>query len=393
MKTKQFDKLLVIVMLMLITITSAMFGKTTAVNEWKDGDVFEANTIEGIEMEFKVISAKDKTCQVGVGNLEGPGVRLGDYVAIDNWNTVGKVTIPQKVMGFDVVKIADGAFYACWDVTSIVVPEGVSSIGLYAFADCEGKIEVSLPNSLNYIGNRAFDGSAIEKITIPANCTLGNYLFDLCLGLKDIYSKSESPSDAGDAFESTYDYQGFSIYNNATLHIPVGTMSKYKLSQGWKNFKNIVEVGGETPSTIYVSSITLVPSSLSIEVGKGQSLQAIVYPDNATNKSVMWSSSNTSVATVSSDGYVYAKSEGTATITWTANDGSGVSARCTIAVTAPQTKGDVNGDGSVNGTDLVVLTNMILGKSEKKSAADVNGDGEVNGTDYVTLVNIVLGKK
>ena len=55
-------------------------------------------------------------------------------------------------------------------------------------------------------------------------------------------------------------------------------------------------------------------------------------------------------------------------------------------------KGYVNGDGEVSGTDLVALTNMILGKSEKKEAADLNGDGEVNGTDYVMLVNIVLGK-
>ena len=55
-------------------------------------------------------------------------------------------------------------------------------------------------------------------------------------------------------------------------------------------------------------------------------------------------------------------------------------------------KGDVNGDGQVNGTDLVVLTNIILGKSAKTDAADVNGDGQVNGTDYVVLVNIVLGR-
>lgn len=54
--------------------------------------------------------------------------------------------------------------------------------------------------------------------------------------------------------------------------------------------------------------------------------------------------------------------------------------------------GDVNGDGIVNGTDLVVLTNMILGKSAKTDAADVNNDGQVNGTDYVALVNIVLGR-
>ena len=59
---------------------------------------------------------------------------------------------------------------------------------------------------------------------------------------------------------------------------------------------------------------------------------------------------------------------------------------------ASTTKGDVNGDNQVNGTDLVALTNIILGKNAKTDAADVNGDGQVNGTDYVALVNIVLGR-
>ena len=55
-------------------------------------------------------------------------------------------------------------------------------------------------------------------------------------------------------------------------------------------------------------------------------------------------------------------------------------------------KGDVNGDNQVNGTDLVALTNIILGKNAQTTAADVNGDGYVNGTDYVALANIVLGR-
>lgn len=59
----------------------------------------------------------------------------------------------------------------------------------------------------------------------------------------------------------------------------------------------------------------------------------------------------------------------------------------------PSLTGDVNGDNEVNGTDLVALTNIILGRSERTSASDVNGDGEVNGTDYVKLTNIILGKK
>ena len=53
-------------------------------------------------------------------------------------------------------------------------------------------------------------------------------------------------------------------------------------------------------------------------------------------------------------------------------------------------KGDVNGDGEVNVTDLVPLVNMILGITQSNVAADVNGDGEVNVTDLVPLVNLIL---
>ena len=63
-----------------------------------------------------------------------------------------------------------------------------------------------------------------------------------------------------------------------------------------------------------------------------------------------------------------------------------------IKVTSTSVQGDVNGDSDVNGTDLVSLTNIIMGRSAETPAADVNKDGKVNGTDYVTLVNIVLGR-
>ena len=54
--------------------------------------------------------------------------------------------------------------------------------------------------------------------------------------------------------------------------------------------------------------------------------------------------------------------------------------------------GDVNGDGTVNVTDVTTLVNMILGVVPKDMArADVNGDGSVNVSDVTTLVNIILG--
>ena len=89
--------------------------------------------------------------------------------------------------------------------------------------------------------------------------------------------------------------------------------------------------------TVYqpVTSIVLNNTSLCWSIGKTGYFKAAVSPDNATNKNVTWKSSNTSVATVTSGGLLTAVGAGTATITCTAADGSGVTAKCTVTV-APQ---------------------------------------------------------
>ncbi|MBR1466734.1 MAG: Ig-like domain-containing protein [Bacteroidaceae bacterium] len=86
--------------------------------------------------------------------------------------------------------------------------------------------------------------------------------------------------------------------------------------------------------TVYVTGVYLSDSDISLDVGEGQQLTASVYPSNATNRTVSWTSSNSNIASVS-NGYVYAKSSGTATITCKATDGSGCSATCYVRVTNP----------------------------------------------------------
>lgn len=87
-------------------------------------------------------------------------------------------------------------------------------------------------------------------------------------------------------------------------------------------------------TSVSVTSVTLSQSSISLKEGNTCQLSSSVYPTNATNKNVNWSSSNTSVATVSSYGLVSAKSAGTATITCRAADGSGRYATCKVSVEA-----------------------------------------------------------
>ena len=87
------------------------------------------------------------------------------------------------------------------------------------------------------------------------------------------------------------------------------------------------------PAPVLVTGVTLEPTSLTLFTSDTASLTATVQPEDATNKTVNWSSSNEAVATVDTNGKVTAVGEGNATITATAADGSGVSATCTVTVT------------------------------------------------------------
>ena len=86
------------------------------------------------------------------------------------------------------------------------------------------------------------------------------------------------------------------------------------------------------PSATAVTGITLNKTALTMNVGDAdEQLSATVEPADATSKTVTWNSDKPGVATVA-DGVVHAVAAGTANITATANDGSGVTATCVVMV-------------------------------------------------------------
>ncbi len=86
---------------------------------------------------------------------------------------------------------------------------------------------------------------------------------------------------------------------------------------------------------ILVYAITLDRSFAEMETGKSVTLSALVTPENASQPTLNWSSSNPAAASVLQDGTVRALSPGTAVITASAADGSGIQAACTVRVCAP----------------------------------------------------------
>lgn len=92
---------------------------------------------------------------------------------------------------------------------------------------------------------------------------------------------------------------------------------------------------GSVQEDIKASSLELNKTSSNLEVGNKEALTATVKPDNTTNKSVKWTTSDASIATVDQNGKVTAVKAGTATIAATTQDGSNLSASCNVTITEP----------------------------------------------------------
>lgn len=166
-----------------------------------------------------------------------------------------------------------------------------------------------------------------------------------------------------------------------------------------------VTVTNPAPATIEATGVTLSASSLSLEIGKTATLTATVAPANATNKTVAWTSSNASIATVS-NGTVTAKAAGTATIT--VSTANGKTAVCKVTVVKPAPTGVTLNKKSatvVKGKTLQLKATVapanasstsVTWKSSKTSVATVSNSGKVTakaaGTATITATT-VNGKK
>ena len=151
-----------------------------------------------------------------------------------------------------------------------------------------------------------------------------------------------------------------------------------------------------------VSEITL--AALAIYVGESKAVTATVKPDDATNKELTWKSSDESIATVDNTGKVTGKKIGTATITATAQDGSGVSGSCTVTVLSGVKKVTVTPATMTLGKNKsYTLTATVDAQpgtdtgvtwtSSDTTIATVDATGKVTATDKVGTVTITATSK
>ena len=368
-------------------------------------------TIKGIVFEIDGI-------YYGLNNSKKQAV-----VTSDDKKYTGSVTIPSAVtydgVTYSVTSIGDGAFSDCSDLTSVTIPSSVTSIGEKAFYYCSALTSVTIPNSVTTIGKNAFNNcfgltsliipnsvtsigeyaflgcSNLKKVELRSNAiasetytsnsniknifgeqvteyvigdnvasigdyaffdcpltsvtlgrgitSIGNYAFANYPELKDFYCYAEyAPTISRNAFQNSYvDY--------VTLHVPEASLEDYKAAATWKSFGEIVAIGDDpgvkkcAAPTITVADGKII---LSCETEGAEFDYVITTPHVKTSDGNVSISDKLLITVIAtSDGY-QPSDEVTQEIDKSLLQGK---------------KGDVNEDGTVNGTDIQEVINIIVG--------------------------------
>jgi uncharacterized protein YjdB len=273
------------------------------------------------------------TLSGGTLTISGTGA-MADYTSSNPspWYSSSHASITTVVIEQGVTTIGDNAFEYCRALTSVTIPNSVTSIGTYAFEECNGLTSITIPasGSVTSIGLGAFyNCNKLTSATIPGSVTsIAMGAFARCTGLTSVYNYRATPQTiTSDAFSN------MSI-GNVDLYVLSASLNAYQSADVWQNFKQKLAF---TPAVTGVSLI----STLSLLVDSTETLSATVSPADAFYPAVTWSSSDDAVATVSSAGLVTALSAGSATITATTADG-GFTATCSVTVSVAVTGVSLN---------------------------------------------------
>ena len=310
-----------------------------------------------------------------------------------------KVTIPNSV-----TEIGNYAFSGCENLSSLTFSNKLESIGGYAFESCTSLTSVTLPNSVTAIGGSAFDScSSLKTVSIGSGLKYcytqvdSGFMFNDCIALESI-TVSSSNNNYSSANGIMYNKKKTAILGypqakkDTTYTVPSTINNLYRRStnnnpylktitipssvtyieenavgytkDGWdynkvsgftiKGYKGTAAERYARNNDFNFVQLQVVPTSvalnkttLTLDIGKTSNLRATVYPSNASNKKCTWSSSNTSVATVDSNGKVTAKASGTATITVKTSNGKTANCKVTVNLPTPQITGLANTTGGI----------------------------------------------
>ena len=178
--------------------------------------------------------------------------------AFEGCSRLTSVTIPNSV-----TSIGESAFEGCSSLTSVVIPNSVTSIGANAFSNCTGLTSVTIPNSVTSIGGGAFEGcSRLTSVTIPNSVTsIGSYAFYRCSSLTSVTIEAETPPTLG----------GYGAFvGDCPIYVPCNAITAYKSAPMWDYYADRI-YGSNCASSYTVRFLNWDGSVLqSMQVEEGQ---------------------------------------------------------------------------------------------------------------------------
>ncbi len=177
--------------------------------------------------------------------------------------TMSSVSLPSTL-----TYIGGWSFQDCDNIESIDIPDGVTSIGDYAFSFCDNLKSVSIPKSVTEIGEKAFIGdtkleSVVSQISQPFAISKNVFISE----------------DMDDGVEELID---------ATLYVPYGTKTIYETTDGWKEFKNIVEMDETAPITIGKSGKASYCGDKSLDFSFSDEVKAYIATGFDKDEEIIW---------------------------------------------------------------------------------------------------------
>ena len=169
------------------------------------GAMKDYNSTDNLSPAYMNSSVKKVVIEEGVTNI-------GNW-AFSECSSLTSITIPDSV-----TNIGAAAFDSCGSLTSITIPGSVTSIGTVAFYNCSGLTSVTIPDSVTNIGAAAFDScGSLTSIVIPNSVTsIEPYAFSACSSLTSITIPDSVTSIGNNAFDSCSSLTSITIPDSVT---------------------------------------------------------------------------------------------------------------------------------------------------------------------------------
>ena len=177
------------------------------------------------------------------------------------------------VIGDSLTSIGLSAFSGCSSLTSVTLPNSLTSIGDFAFNACSGLTSVTLPNSLNSIGFAAFNGCiGLTSLTLPNSVTsIGDFAFQDCSGLTEVTVAWQTP-----LVITTNVFFGLTL-SDITLKVPEGEIATYEAAAVWQDFSVEVNTLSTNENSLLNPSFFINPNPASYSIAVSGLKQTATY--------------------------------------------------------------------------------------------------------------------